>query len=137
LANPAKLEIIGISLDRLLTLFRLNHLIRQTMLLRIGNRLVFTLDQANAALFNPGHVKQINSALEKYFNCSLVVEIEPGTVQGETPGQRQVRLRRERQEAAEATIEADPLLQALITRFDGELDRSSIKPADANSAPNS
>ena len=104
---------------------------------RAGNRLVFTLDQANAALFNPGHVKQINSALEKYFNCSLVVEIEPGTVQGETPGQRQVRLRRERQEAAEATIEADPLLQALITRFDGELDRSSIKPADANSAPNS
>ena len=104
---------------------------------RDGNRLAFTLDQANSALFNPGHVKQISSALEKYFGCALVVEIEPGTVQGETPGQRQVRLARERQEAAVATIEADPLLQALITRFDGELDRSSIKPVDAKSATNS
>ena len=103
---------------------------------RDGNRLAFTLDEANAALFNQGHVKQIKSALEKYFGCALIVDIEPGTVQSETPGQRQVRLGRERQEAAVATIEADPLLQALITRFDGELDRSSIKPVDAKSAPN-
>jgi len=28
-------------------------------------------------------------------------------------------------------IESDPQLQALINRFDGELDRSSIHPTDA------
>ena len=104
---------------------------------RDGNRLAFTLDQANAALFNKGHVKQISSALEKHFGCELTVEIEPGEVPGETPAQRQERLRRERQQAAVATIEADPLLQALITRFDGELDRSSITPVDTKSTPSS
>ena len=98
---------------------------------RDDSRLEFVLDQANAALFNKGHVQQIRAALEKHFACALTVEITPGEVQGETPAQRQVRLRRERQQAAVATIEADPLLQELITRFDGELDRSSITPVDS------
>ena len=98
---------------------------------RHDNHLEFVLDQANAALFNKGHVQQIRAALEKHFACALTVEITPGEVQGETPAQRQARLRRERQQAAVATIEADPLLQELITRFDGELDRSSITPVDS------
>jgi DNA polymerase-3 subunit gamma/tau len=97
---------------------------------RDGNSLQFLLDKANAALFNKGHVQQIRSALEKHFGHSLTVEIEPGEVQGETPAQRQTRLRMERQQAAVATIEADPLLQKLIARFDGELDRASITPVD-------
>jgi DNA polymerase-3 subunit gamma/tau len=98
---------------------------------REGSRLEFALDQANAALFNKGHVQQISSALEKHFDCALTVEIEPGEVEGETPAQRQARLNLERQQAAVATLEADPLLQDLITRFDGELDRSSITPVDS------
>ena len=98
---------------------------------RDGSHLEFVLDQANAALFNKGHVQQIRAAMEKHFACALTVEITPGEVQGETPAQRQARLRRERQQAAVATIEADPLLQELITRFDGELDRSSITPVDS------
>jgi DNA polymerase-3 subunit gamma/tau len=98
---------------------------------RDDSHLEFVLDQANAALFNKGHVQQIRAALEKHFACALTVEITPGEVQGETPAQRQARLRRERQQAAVATIEADPLLQELITRFDGELDRSSITPVDS------
>ena len=102
---------------------------------REGSRLEFVLDQANAALFNKGHEQQISSALEKHFGCALTVKIEPGEVQGETPAQHQARVRRERQQAAVATLEADPLLQELITRFDGELDRSSITPVDVQSAP--
>jgi DNA polymerase-3 subunit gamma/tau len=98
---------------------------------RDDSHLEFVLDQANAALFNKGHVQQIRAALEKHFACALTVEITPGEVQGETPAQRQARLRRERQQAAVATIEADPLLQELIARFDGELDRSSITPVDS------
>ena len=98
---------------------------------RVGSHLAFVLDQANAALFNKGHVQQIRTALEKHFGCELTVEIQPGEAQDETPALRQARLRRERQQAAVATIEADPLLQELITRFDGELDRSSITPVDS------
>jgi DNA polymerase-3 subunit gamma/tau len=95
-----------------------------------GNALQFVLDQANAALFNKGHVEQIRAALEKHFGESLVVTIEPGETAAETPARRQARLQQERQQAAVASIEADPLLQKLIARFDGELDRASITPVD-------
>jgi DNA polymerase III subunit gamma/tau len=37
----------------------------------------------------------------------------------------------QRQAEAIVAIEGDPQLQALIARFDGELDRSSIVPTDA------
>ncbi|MEE4143487.1 MAG: DNA polymerase III subunit gamma/tau [Halieaceae bacterium] len=95
-----------------------------------GNALEFVLDQANAALFNKGHVEQIRLALEKYFGHAMRVTIEPGETAAETPARRQARLQQERQQAAVASIEADPLLQKLIARFDGELDRASITPVD-------
>ena len=94
------------------------------------NNLQFVLDQANAALFNKGHVGQIQSALEKYFGEAVTVSIEPGETAAETPARRQARLQQERQQAAVESIEADPLLQQLIARFDGELDRASITPVD-------
>jgi hypothetical protein len=40
------------------------------------------------------------------------------------------RLAAERQAEAVAAIEGDPQLQALMARFDGELDHSSILPTD-------
>ena len=97
---------------------------------RDGDSLHFTLDQANAALFNRGHVEQIRAALTRYCGRALEVAIEPGELHSETPGQRQAREREERQQTAVATLDADPVLQKLIARFDGELDRSSITPLD-------
>jgi len=97
---------------------------------RDGASLQLVLDRDNAALFNKGHSGQIRAALEKYFGQALSVTVEPGDLQGETPARRQARLRQERQQAAVAIIEADPLLQQLIARFDGELDRASITPVD-------
>ena len=90
----------------------------------------FTLDAANAALFNDGHGEQIRRALERHFDTAVSVSIEPGEPGGETPAMRQARRKRERQREAEDAIEADPRLQALIARFDGELDRASIAPTD-------
>jgi DNA polymerase-3 subunit gamma/tau len=37
----------------------------------------------------------------------------------------------ERQKQAIEAIESDPRLQALITKFDGQLDRASIAPLDS------
>ena len=91
----------------------------------------FILDENNATLFNDGHRQKIALALENYLERKVSVSITPGQVQAETPAQRQDRLARERQREAVASIEADPLLQKLITRFDGELDRSSIVPTDS------
>jgi DNA polymerase-3 subunit gamma/tau len=96
-----------------------------------GKELQFVLDQDNASLFNSGHADQIQRALEQHFGQSLAVSIEQGAVTAETPAMRQARLRQERQRAAVASIEGDSALQALITRFDGELDRSSITVVDS------
>jgi len=96
-----------------------------------GTDFHFILDEANLALFNPGHADRIRLALQNYFDTPLSVAIEPGRPATETPAQRSARRAAERQIEAEQAIEHDPLLQNLIQRFDGELDRASITPLDS------
>jgi len=93
--------------------------------------LEFVLDEAHSSLFNDGHIDKIRLALENYFGVELSVSIVPGTLQAETPAQRNERLRQERLSEAVAEIESDAQLQSLIARFDGQLDRSSITPLDS------
>ncbi len=98
----------------------------------VRNRaLEFILDEDHSSLFNPGHIDKIRLALENYFGGELSVSIVPGVTQGETPAQRDERLRQERLQQAVDAIESDTQLQSLIARFDGELDRSSITPLDS------
>lgn len=97
---------------------------------RESDSLEFILDADNASLFNDGHSDKMRMALENYFGRSLSVNLTQGAVQRETPAVRTARLVGERQQEAVIAIEGDPQLQALIARFDGELDRSSIVPTD-------
>ena len=97
---------------------------------RTGDALQFILDEAHAALFNAGHRDKLRLALGNYFGHSISVSIGPGALHGETPAMRLTRLAERRQAEAVLSIESDSQLQALITRFDGELDRSSIHPID-------
>lgn len=97
---------------------------------REKDRLEFILDTGNASLFNDSHSDKLRLALENYFGQPLSVSLVQDTVQRETPAMRTARLASERQEEAVIAIDGDPQLQALITRFDGELDRSSIVPTD-------
>ncbi len=53
-----------------------------------------------------------------------------GALGGETTEMRTMRVAERRQEEEVVCIEGDPQLQALINRFDGELDHSSIHPTD-------
>jgi DNA polymerase-3 subunit gamma/tau len=96
-----------------------------------GGRLEFVLDSRNAALFNDGHVDKIRLALQNYFDQSVSIAITAGEVQRETPAMRRERLTQERQQQAVEDIECDDILQGLIKRFDGELDRASIMPLDS------
>jgi DNA polymerase-3 subunit gamma/tau len=97
---------------------------------RDGTSLEFVLDNAHTALFNDSHSDKLGLALENYFGTSVGVSIVPGQCRGETPAIRLQRLAAERQAEAVAAIEGDPQLQALMARFDGELDHSSILPTD-------
>jgi len=100
---------------------------------RDGNALHFVLDAEHASLFNDSHAEKLRLALENYLGHPVTVRLEVGVPEGETPAMRRHRLLRERQQEAVAAIEGDPRLQALISRFDGELDRASIAPDEAAS----
>jgi len=95
-----------------------------------GGEVRLVLDQDNAGLFNAGHVDKIQQALEQFYDCPVSLVIEPGEPCGETPALRRQRLARERQQAAEMAIRDDPHVQSLLSRFDGELDFTSIAPID-------
>jgi DNA polymerase III subunit gamma/tau len=97
---------------------------------RDGHKLQFVLDSKRAALFNDGHSEKLGMALANFFGHAVTVSVVPGEPSGETPAMRLERLARLRQEEAVVAIEGDPQLQALIARFDGELDRASIHPTD-------
>ena len=97
---------------------------------RAESSLEFVLDDTHAALFNDSHNDKLRMALENYFGHAMAVVIAPGQCRGETPAMRQQRLAAERQAEAVLAIEGDSQLQALIARFDGELDHSSILPTD-------
>lgn len=100
------------------------------LLSREGEHLKFILDSANASLFNQRHSDTIALALQNYFGAELSVSIEVGEPTAETPAMRTARAVKERQLQAVTEIESDQRLQALITRFDGVLDQSSIAPLD-------
>ena len=96
-----------------------------------GTALHFVLDESNASLFNTGHSDKIRLALQNYFDRELSVTIDVGQPPGETPAMRTARAARERQAEAVAEIEGDQRLQALMARFDGELDPASIAPMES------
>jgi DNA polymerase-3 subunit gamma/tau len=97
---------------------------------RAGDQLQFVLDEAHAALFNDSHCDKLRMALGNYFGHAVAVSITSGELRGETPAKRLARLAGVRQAEAVVAIESDLQLQALIARFDGELDQSSILPTD-------
>ncbi len=90
--------------------------------------LSFVLDERNSALYADAQREQLQAALSDFFDSAVTAHIELGQPPGETPAMRKERLRRERQQQAVDAIESDPLVQQLIERFDGELDRESIAP---------
>ncbi len=95
------------------------------------NTLHFVLDDAHSAIFNNSHTERLGAALASHFGQRLSASVVAGTVRSETPAMRMARLAHLRREEAIDAIEADPQVQALIARFDGRLDRSSILPIDA------
>lgn len=98
---------------------------------REGDKLQFVLDENNDTLFNEGHSEKLRLALENYFGQGLQVSISAGVVGCETPAQIKERRTVARQAQAVTSIDGDQQLQALITRFDGQLDRQSIMPTDS------
>jgi DNA polymerase-3 subunit gamma/tau len=97
------------------------------LLARAGNHFRFLLDARAAAL----HTRQLEDrflqALRQLVGEAATLEIEQGGAD-DTPARRDEQARGERIEAARASLERDPNVQALRERFGAVLQPDSVKP---------
>lgn len=88
----------------------------------------FILDEHQSSLYDDKHQQQLADLLTQYFSQPLSVIITVGTVTGETPSQRVIRLQQERLNLAEQVINSDPVVKQLQDIFDASIITDSIKP---------
>jgi len=98
----------------------LRHLGESDCLLRLG--------PAWAHLQMKPAPERLQQALSEYYGRALIVRIEVGNNESDTPAVSAGRLRQERQAQAVASIEKDSFVREVIDTFDASLVESSIKP---------
>ncbi len=102
-----------------------------TLIAAEGDDWLLHLDPAHSALFNSTQQRRLNDALNQHFGRTLKLSIELIRPEQETPAQAAARKRAERQGEAEASIEADPLIQQMIKQFGAMVRHDTIEPVDA------
>ncbi|MGQ7957277.1 DNA polymerase III subunit gamma/tau [Pseudomonas sp. SP16.1] len=98
-----------------------------------GDDWLLHLDPAHSVLFNPTQQRRLNDALNQQQGRSIKLRIELCKPEQETPAQAAARRRAERQRSAEASIQADPLVQQMIQQFAARVREDSIEPIDTPS----
>ncbi|MFI8747000.1 DNA polymerase III subunit gamma/tau [Pseudomonas sp. NPDC077186] len=98
-----------------------------------GDDWLLHLDPAHSALFNPTQQRRLNDALNQQQGRAIKLRIELRKPEQETPAQAAARRRAERQRSAEASIQADPLVQQMIQQFAAKVRDGSIEPIDTPS----
>ncbi|MCH7822504.1 MAG: DNA polymerase III subunit gamma/tau [Proteobacteria bacterium] len=94
---------------------------------REGNTLYLSVDPRSESLLTRQRKEALNDALSQHFAQPLFIDISIGEAVVETPVQEESRLADERIEAARATLESDPNIQALKDMFGAELKEDSIE----------
>ena len=80
------------------------------------------LSREHDMVLNDAQVKILQRGLSDLVSSELSVRVEVGERGIETPAQRKVRLRAERQAEAEAAMREDETVQSLLADFDGRLE---------------
>lgn len=93
-----------------------------------GDKLVLSLDENNASLFNERHVERMQQALGEYFARPIEVALTISSVNAETPAAYRLRRQAERLAAAQQALDNDPVVQLLRREFDAEIEAGSIQP---------
>ncbi|WP_185265618.1 DNA polymerase III subunit gamma/tau [Halopseudomonas xiamenensis] len=89
------------------------------------------LDPGHSALYNENHRLRLQNAIVELEGQALTLEVVVQAPDQETPAVAAARRRVARQKEAEASIQGDPLVQALITDFAAQICADSIRPVDA------
>ncbi len=105
--------------------------------LRRGGKVVhLALDARSESLLTVAREQSIAAALTAFFGEELTVDIVVGERDAETPVQRDERKVDEKLEAARASLESDPNVQALKSMFGAELNPDSIEIVQDRPASN-
>ena len=97
---------------------------------RQGTHLQFTLEQGQSSMLNATHQGRIRQALEEMFGCELILTIDIGQTETETPFASRQRRETQHQEQAIASLQDDPNVASLTTAFNGQLDINSVLPVN-------
>ena len=89
------------------------------------------LDPGHSALYNENHRQRIQNALTELEGQAITLEVLIQAPDQETPAVAAARRRVARQLEAEASIHADPLVQALVNDFAAQICADTIRPIDA------
>ena len=98
-----------------------------------GDTIVLALDARFKQLRNTKAELRIQSALSEYYDTEIHLQIELAeqqALQSETPAQNDARVRDERQQLAENSIENDSFVQMMKKNMNAEIIPGSVKPVD-------
>lgn len=95
----------------------------RTILLRVSNK----------ALSEGVHAERLRVVLKEFFGADLQVAFEVGAVQGESAHALDLAEQETRQQNAEASVQVDPFVQALVKDFGAQVVPGSVRPGQSNS----
>ncbi|MGI0572266.1 DNA polymerase III subunit gamma/tau [Pseudomonas aeruginosa] len=102
-----------------------------TLVAADGDHWHLHLDPGQSALFNATQQRRLNDALNQHLGRTLKLEVTLQKPEQETPAQAAARRRAERQRAAAASIDADPLVRQLREQFAAVVRDGTIEPLEA------
>ncbi|HEC12054.1 MAG TPA: DNA polymerase III subunit gamma/tau [Acidiferrobacteraceae bacterium] len=92
------------------------------------DHLVLALDATHAHLLNKERQAGLHKALEAHYAADIKLDIQVTAPTEETPAQQRQRQKDDTQSAAEAAINNDPTIQAVVERFNARVEPSTVRP---------
>jgi DNA polymerase-3 subunit gamma/tau len=134
-AVPARAQPAGGDWPGLIEAMNLRGMVRQLaenciLAERSGELVHLRLDPAHAHLHSAALEKKLAEALSMQFGHPMKLRIDAEAAGEETPAQRQTRLTRERQAAAERAIAEDDNIRSLEEAFGAQVQRDTVRPLE-------
>ena len=105
-------------------------LARQSEWMGVSGRTI-ALRVPTHALSTGAHVDRLRAVLCEHFGVGVSLRITVGATQGQTAHTIDVASQQARQQAAEAAVDNDPFVQALVRDFGGQVVPGSVRPGPA------
>lgn len=91
-------------------------------------KLELALATSQEHLLNSSQKTRFEQAVKTYLGAEVALSIVIENSDNETPAEATARMGRERQKAAENSVNSDPAVQSLLDTFNGTIDPDSIQP---------